>query len=41
MNIYINNFVRLGGKPKKLHPLAFVLQECNCLGNWFGKEDVI
>ena len=29
-------FVRLGGKPRLLHPYSFVLTECEYLRNWFS-----
>lgn len=32
-----DKFSRLGGKPKKKHPLSFVLQGSDYLNNWFGK----
>lgn len=31
-----NLFISLGGKPKEIHPLSFVLQGSEYLDNWFG-----
>lgn len=31
-----NLFISLGGKPKEIHPLFFVLQGSEYLDNWFG-----
>ena len=32
-------FIKLGGKPKLLHPYSFVLMECEYLRNWFDTND--
>ena len=32
-------FVKLGGRPKLMHPYSFVLGECDYLQNWFDAED--
>ena len=32
-------FVKLGGKPKLMHPYSFVLGECEYLRKWFDTED--
>ena len=34
-------FIRLGGKPRLLHPYSFVLTECEYLREWFGSSDRI
>ena len=34
-------FIRLGGKPKQLHPYSFVLTECEYLRAWFDCSDRI
>lgn len=32
-------FVKLGGRPKLMHPYSFVLGECEYLRKWFDTED--
>ena len=32
-------FIRLGGKPKLMHPYSFVLMECEYLKEWFDAKD--
>ena len=34
-------FIKLGGKPKLLHPYSFVLMECEYLRDWFDTNDKI
>ncbi|MBR6443743.1 MAG: hypothetical protein IKS46_08655 [Clostridia bacterium] len=34
-------FIRLGGKPRLLHPYSFVLGECEYLKDWFDSSDKI
>ncbi len=34
-------FVKLGGKPKLLHPYSFVIGECEYLRKWFDTNDKI
>ena len=34
-------FIRLGGKPRLLHPYFFVLTECEYLREWFDSSDRI
>ena len=34
-------FIRLGGKPRLLHPYSFVLTECEYLREWFDSSDRI
>ena len=34
-------FIKLGGKPKLLHPYSFVLMECEYLRDWFDTTDKI
>ena len=34
-------FIRLGGKPRLLHPYSFVLTECEYLKDWFDSSDKI
>lgn len=34
-----DNFIRLGGKPQKRHPVSFVLQGSDYLDHWFGNGD--
>jgi len=34
-------FIRLGGKPRLLHPYSFVLTECAYLREWFDSSDRI
>ncbi len=34
-------FIRLGGKPRLLHPYSFVLAECEYLRDWFDCSDRI
>lgn len=34
-------FIKLGGKPKLLHPYSFVLMECEYLRKWFDTDDKI
>ena len=34
-------FIKLGGKPKLLHPFSFVLTECEYLKNWFDTNEKI
>ena len=34
-------FIRLGGKPKLIHPYSFTLMECECLRKWFDSVDQI
>lgn len=39
---YVRNaFIRLGGKPRLLHPYSFVLTECEYLREWFDSSDRI
>ena len=32
-------FIKLGGRPKLMHPYSFVLGECEYLRKWFDTED--
>ena len=34
-------FIKLGGKPKLLHPYSFVINECEYLRQWFDTNDKI
>ena len=34
-----DSFIRLGGKPKLLHPYSFTLMECEYLREWFNSSD--
>ena len=34
-------FIKLGGRPKLMHPYSFVLGECEYLRNWFVTNDKI
>lgn len=34
-------FIRMGGKPRLLHPYSFVLAECEYLREWFDSSDRI